>query len=1380
MLACNPNKHRLLAAVLFFGTHFPAGRGFQEPASVTIRVEHEQEPAGKVLVGVATKVGYDDTFPFLANNKSGTNINLSKSGGGKWYLSIQDTCQIRQPGFLLPPAFALATERIVQPPIIKVRAWRPYEPQAGHQCPDDSPKKASQKTGNSNKDDDSSEEPQREGDAQRAATACAIAAGGNWGFQVVDSASLAVEGALVTSYKTGGREIIETVATDRRGCALFQNSKSDAQEILFAARKESYQTAFTSGLPTDGRILLNSSNCVDPTRNGTKFWSFQVTDQATGTPLGGASVTLYAKDSRTGQVEPQSTALSAAERGSPNDGCVWLSRTGDQPPELIVIRKGEFLPAVLSASAESLWTGGRLSLRKLDPQPVEIAATTAEVAHRFQFPDALVQTLPLSGIRTFDALALLAPGVLPAPQSMGTSGLGISPGTGTAGQFAINGMRGRDNAFSVDGSDNSDETVGARRQGYVFLVPHAVESIQDFYVITSLADARFGRTTGGQINATSREGSSGLHSEFYGFLADRRLQNRSPFDAGARPDNTRDPFTRVQSGGYVSAPLDKLLPPIIVKQLRPVLPQLPYIFVAGELRVINTSVTSHFATPTTTERAIDAALLGPGPFYRTSIPGAAIFSLYPFPNNPNGPYGPNTYSAALTADGKSHTRSVRASQPLQLSGRTHSLYYTYAVSDERSVLPSVGNALASSIRPNVSSKSHSFIHNTNIRQNISNTVRYSFGKTVAHFNGRADSPLLLDAPLLLDRGIGSQANYLLASSSEGQALLGSAGLRGVTRTSNITGPLGQVALAGYSPVGVDVFHFPQHRRHRTQQAADTILLTKGRNAFAFGGDSHYTLLKSFLERNARPFADFRGLRDVTGSRIFHPATMAAMGVPAGMFQTLTLSGMSQPEELAPPSSALFPNSDPESELAIKRIQVDLFAHWEHTTKSGNLTWVAGFRLAIHGLPQPDNELARKIFEEGQFVPRDFRGTFGHDRVGNDPRLGFAWNPQRTHNLTLRAGWGVYTAAFPAIVFDEARSIYPTFLPVNVASVPKDGRFLANLGIPGLVVPGPSSSSSTLLNRLASFDPILAVTQPGAPLKNAYSMQHALTAEWNFSHGVLGSASYAGTVGRKLLRTLTPDGGTGRNGFRLDSFSSVGTFPGAQGQLTNFAARNPEGILLARTQMESNSNSSYHSLQIELRKRGGKYQFGSSFTYGHSIDTASDFFDLAGSYSLAQNSIHSSERASSAFDARLRSVSHFLLDLPKSRFGGDWQVAGIYTLQSGQPYTINSVIDSNRDGNLTDRPNLTPSGLMTLNPNGDGNLGRNTSLSQGIHNLDLAFIRTQRFHERIRLVFRAEAFNSFNRWHMAVPSRLFDGAGFATAARLASPPRTLQFALKIGF
>jgi len=115
------------------------------------------------------------------------------------------------------------------------------------------------------------------------------------------------------------------------------------------------------------------------------------------------------------------------------------------------------------------------------------------------FNAAQVSTLPLGGTtltRSFDELALLALGVALPPQAIGNSvGLGIG-GVGTSGQFAVNWLRSRANNFTVDGSENNDEDIGVRRQGFFLLVPQPIESVQEFQIITLLAPAQYGRNLG--------------------------------------------------------------------------------------------------------------------------------------------------------------------------------------------------------------------------------------------------------------------------------------------------------------------------------------------------------------------------------------------------------------------------------------------------------------------------------------------------------------------------------------------------------------------------------------------------------------------------------------------------------------------------------------------------------------------------------------------------------------------------------------------------------------------------------------------------------------------------------------------------------------------
>src|SRR5262249_21742267 len=137
-----------------------------------------------------------------------------------------------------------------------------------------------------------------------------------------------------------------------------------------------------------------------------------------------------------------------------------------------------------------------------------------------------------------------------------------------------------------------------------------------------------------------------------------------------------------------------------------------------------------------------------------------------------------------------------------------------------------------------------------------------------------------------------------------------------------------------------------------------------------------------------------------------------------------------------------------------------------------------------------------------------------------------------------------------------------------------------------------------------------------------------------------------------------------------------------------------------------------------------------------------------------------ERGSSGFDVRHRSVTHFTYDLPffeKNRLLAGFQFAGVLTLQTGQPFTVNLAFDANRDGNLTDRlatdgivkqvdqgqtrltvPNLLPRDLLAItaaNFNQDGAVGRNTFRAPGIAQLDFAVVKRFKISDRQNVLFR---------------------------------------------
>ncbi len=144
-----------------------------------------------------------------------------------------------------------------------------------------------------------------------------------------------------------------------------------------------------------------------------------------------------------------------------------------------------------------------------------------------------------------------------------------------------------------------------------------------------------------------------------------------------------------------------------------------------------------------------------------------------------------------------------------------------------------------------------------------------------------------------------------------------------------------------------------------------------------------------------------------------------------------------------------------------------------------------------------------------------------------------------------------------------------------------------------------------------------------------------------------------------------------------------------------------------------------------------------------------------------------------------------------------QISSIGRFYSGQPFTVNSVIDVNLDGNLTDRLNSTqgieitgdrsqPLRLTTGNtfsllaPFGqDGQVKRNSFRAGNVLELDLSIAKNFVFGSR-RLIFRTDIFNFINRANFGVPIRLLEAPGFGKVTRTVTPARRVQFSLKYLF
>ena len=262
-----------------------------------------------------------------------------------------------------------------------------------------------------------------------------------------------------------------------------------------------------------------------------------------------------------------------------------------------------------------------------------------------------VSQLPLNG-RDFSTLLLLAAGTM----------TDVNGATNFTQQFAINGQRGVEAVFAMDGADISDPEMG----GSTF-TNFNVDAIQELQSSSGWMPAEIGRGAAGFTNIVTRSGSSGFHGSFFEFLRNSALDARNYFDHPSIAEPGRiPPFRRNEFGFTNGGPV--LLPHLYDGRGRT--------FYFGEYQgfrqVLGT--TQVLAVPTPAERAGQDTITYPdGSTDTLQVPVdpqiAAVIARYPLPNNPTGAYGDRTYAAPSNVDTDADQFSIRLDQKLGAKGQ---------------------------------------------------------------------------------------------------------------------------------------------------------------------------------------------------------------------------------------------------------------------------------------------------------------------------------------------------------------------------------------------------------------------------------------------------------------------------------------------------------------------------------------------------------------------------------------------------------------------------------------------------------------------------------------------------------------------------------------
>ena len=1135
-------------------------------------------------------------------------------------------------------------------------------------------------------------------------------------------------------------------------------------------------------------------------------------DVITDSPIGSGhrsvtelSIFLDRRDDDTSPAEPANTV-------NPDSAVTQQPSTGQTPPDVQEVDAGKAIAVVHTVAADR----------------------TSNVTER------QIGSLPLGGatyMRTFDEFALLVAGVAPPPYTPGVRGPGVGFGIGTAGQFTVNGMRARSNNFSVDGSDNNDPDVGVRRSGFVALVPQSLESVQGFSISTLLWDAELGRNFGSQVNVVSKYGANEYHGQAYAFFNDSRLNARNFFDYQGGVSGGKDPLTRARAGFVIGGPIVR---------------DRTQFFGSFEREKINASTEQHFSSPTRDERAFlpDRSNVNIENLFEAQLPtslihgrngvtqlGSDIFSYFPLPNNPGGPYGSNTYTEILPADGEGLVSSFKLTQQVT---KKHALNARYNFTDDHRVLPSINRAVHSTIGSKTQSQNLSLILDSQLTSTLFNLARFSFGRTGLDFPEHPLGQLILPSKSTPTQEITVDGNgNIMVSPND-------------TKTS--IQQIGELIIEPFSPVGVNALFFPQGRVNKTFQYADSISWHWQDHSFKFGGDIRRVQFNSFQDRLYRPQVDFGygfgqfGDLKVTpiggktvpeftskGNRfILSGVQLAALPLPSSTIQTLTANKPDSHIGLRITEFNFFFN---DNWRVRPNFILDYGLRYEYNTPPHEVNNRIEDAITLRNLPAAGtNSVQTVIYKTFIDAYKNFLGNrtriYDPDRNNFGPHLGFAWDPWSNGKSSIRAGYGIYYDVILGAVVSQSRNIFPNEIPSGINPTTIDGSSLSIPAKCGIVVcgddfiptnqlrGGPDAFVKNIVSLYFGKAPYrTAFTLPAKDLRTPYAQQWHLTLERELFANFLISAAYIGTRGIKLVRLTTPNGGQVTTPFiriaKRDPALKPSTYAGYTIVNSTFPLEGfpqgtpvrPNPALGAYQIFDNSASSNYHALQLEASKLyGAGYTLTVAYTFSHAIDDVSDLFPIAGAPVLAQNQNNvKSDRGDANFDVRHRFAASLVWDLPLCRGGncraarllGGWQLASIFQAHTGQPFTLNILIDANLDGNLTDRPSTTQ-GLTFIHGHDprrilpgrtledffvlgkDGAVGRNTVRGDSFINVDLSLDKKFFFAKEQTLTFRAEFFNLLNRANFGLPIRILGAPAFGSAVDTVNPGRTIQFALKYSF
>jgi hypothetical protein len=548
-----------------------------------------------------------------------------------------------------------------------------------------------------------------------------------------------------------------------------------------------------------------------------------------------------------------------------------------------------------------------------------------------------------------------------------------------------------------------------------------------------------------------------------------------------------------------------------------------------------------------------------------------------------------------------------------------------------------------------------------------------------------------------------------------------------------------ISLPGFSPLG-DEYNNPQHSASETYQATGQASWSHGGGLLKLGGEARVLRQSAYRDVLSRGLMGFIGLSGNPLGDLLQGFPTFTGGARLDNHQSLrTRSYAGFVQEMWRVRAGVVVSAG---------LRYEYFVPPFDARDRANVYDPASGRLVAVG--------------EGG-VPRS---GYEGDKNNFAPRFGVAWAPGR--GTAVRAGYGIHydqSALAPGegLYFNAPYFQSSMFFPFEGYALTLSDPFPDDYPLP---VP----STALAFQR---------------DLRTGYLQHWNVTVEKRLGGSRTLETGYVGSKGTKLL------GGRDINQPR----------PSA-------APRNlrPNPLFDDINILESRGSSIYHSWQTRLQQRLHRgLALLASHTWGRSIDDVSAFFSSAGDPNFPQDSLNTrAERGRSNFDLRHRLSLSYSYDLPlgRGRLLGGWRTNGIWTFQTGRPFTVAVIpeLDNSNTGRSTlgfganDRPNVVgdprldePSADRWLNtaafalpPRGQfGNAGRNIVEGPGLQSVNVSVVKETPLRENLTAQVLAEAFNVLNRTNYDLPDNFFLSPTFGSI-RSAGSPRHIQFGLRLLF